>query len=294
MNFYIRKNSTLPKISVEVFTDSNNSFRNNYDSFSSSTITLNLIDEGTNSYRYIGIPVIVKESPSTGDGPKQYYLETQLNKKQTKKTGSYVGEFIIEDDKGKTILPINNKLKVFVIDSFSNPDLCCRTNKNEEIIFPTETSKPTQTPTPTLSNTPTNTTTPTLSNTPTNTTTPTLSNTPTNTPTNTTTPTLSNTPTNTTTPTLSNTPTETLTSTPTNTPTETLTSTPTNTPTPTLSNTTTPTLSNTPTETLTSTPTNTPTPTLSNTPSSPETFFILFEDGSIMTSEDVDGIEYEH
>lgn len=240
MNFYIRKNSTLPKISVEVFTDSNDSFRNNYDSFSSSTITFNLIDENTNIYKYIGIPVVVKEKPSNGDGPTQYYLETQLNKGQTKKTGSYIGEFIIEDDKGKTILPINNKLKVFVIDSFSNSDLCCRTNRNEEVIFPTETARPTQTPTPTL----------------------TLTNTPTQT--------------------------QTLTSTPTPTLTQTLTPTQTTTTTAGLTSTQTPTQ----TQTLTSTPS--PTITLTNTPSSPETFFILFEDGNIMTSENGDGIEYEH
>lgn len=278
MNFYIRKNSTLPKISVEVFTDSNDSFRNNYDSFSSSTITFNLIDENTNNYKYIGIPVVVKEKPSTGDGPTQYYLETQLNKSQTKKIGSYIGEFIIENDKGKTILPINNKLKVFVIDSFSNSDLCCRTNRNEEVIFPTETSKPTQTPTPTISQTSTTTPSPT----------PTLTNTPTQTQTLTSTPT----PTLTLTPTQTNTSTPTLTLTSTSTPTPTLTQT--LTPTQTTTTTAGPTSTATPTLTLTNTPTSTPTLTLTNTPSSPETFFILFEDGNIMTSENGDGIEYEH
>ena len=135
---------------------------------------------------------------------------------------------------------------------------------------------------PTPSITPTNTLTPTPSVTPTNTVTPTISDTPSpsNTPGVSTTPTSTVTPTNTVTPTLTVTPTIT----PTNTVTPTLTVTPTNTQTPT----------NTITPTNTQTPTLTPTNTLTPTPSSSETFFILFENSDIMTSENGDGIEYEH
>ena len=125
-------------------------------------------------------------------------------------------------------------------------------------VTPTNTSTPTNTPTETPTNTPTNTSTPTV--TPTNTSTPT--ETPTNTPTETSTQTPTQTPTNT--------------STPTYTPTETPTQTPTNTQTPTY----------TPTETPTQTPTPTPTEVI--------TYFILDENGDIITAENGDQIEYEH
>ena len=78
--------------------------------------------------------------------------------------------------------------------------------------------------------------------------------------------------------------------TPTPTPTET--PTPTNTETPT--NTPTNTSTNTPTNTETPTPTNTETPTPTITPTSTEPFFILAQNGDILTAQDGSGIEYQH
>jgi len=76
----------------------------------------------------------------------------------------------------------------------------------------------------------------------------------------------------------------------------TLTPTPTNTVTPTTTPTNTPTQTQTPTTTNnnnTPTPTNTSTTTPTPTNTSAETFFVLFENNNIMTSEDGVGIEYE-
>jgi hypothetical protein len=67
--------------------------------------------------------------------------------------------------------------------------------------------------------------------------------------------------------------------------------TPTNTQTPTNTVTMTPTV--TPTNTQTPTNTVTMTPTATPTPSTPETFFLLFEDGSIATTENNDNIEID-
>lgn len=129
MNFYIKKNSTLPKLSVEIIIDSEVSFRNTYESFSASTITFNMKDEETGVYKIIGQSVTVKEKESTGDSPlKSYYLETQFTKKQTNKIGSFIGEFNIVGNNGTTILPIKEKIIINIIDSFSNSDFCCRPN----------------------------------------------------------------------------------------------------------------------------------------------------------------------
>jgi len=102
------------------------------------------------------------------------------------------------------------------------------------------------------------------------------------------------------------TPLPTVTPTPTNTPSVTPTSTKTSTPTPTITNTETPThtpvgtqtptpsvtaqVTSTPTPTPTVTPTKTPTP----TPTSTEPFFILIQNGDILTAQDGSGIEYQH
>ena len=156
---------------------------------------------------------------------------------------------------------------------------------------PTPTSTSTPTPTPTQTTTPTPTPTNTLTPTPTvtSTNTPTPTTTPTTTPTNTPTITPTVTPTNTPTTTPTNTPTQT--TTPTQTPTNTPTITPTNTPTntPTITPTITPTNTNTPTPTVTPTNTTTPTP----TPSAVVEYFILAEDGDVLTAENNDGLQQE-
>jgi hypothetical protein len=86
------------------------------------------------------------------------------------------------------------------------------------------------------------------------------------------------------------TPTPTTTNTPTNTetPTPTITDTPTETPIITPTPTVTPTTTSTPTVT----PTNTKTPT--PTPTSTEPFFILIQNGDILTAQDGSGLEYQH
>ena len=84
------------------------------------------------------------------------------------------------------------------------------------------------------------------------------------------------------------------------TPTPTNTTTPTVTPSITTTNTNTPTLTETPTQTPTNTPTvtptntETPTPTPTITPTPTEPFFILVQNGDILTAQDGSGIEYQH
>ena len=156
MNFYIKKNSTLPVLTVEVAVDEGTTFRTTNDSFSSSTITFSMKDEDTNLYRIIDKSVTVKEKYTTGDSPlKSYFLETQFTKKETKSIGSFDGEFKIISSDGTEILPIKEEIKIFIIDSFSEPDLCCRPNRGEpKITFPSETPRTTPSVTPSVSITP--------------------------------------------------------------------------------------------------------------------------------------------
>ena len=178
MNFYIKKNSTLPVLTVEVIVDNGNTFGNTNESFSASTITFSMKDEETNIYKIIGKSVTVKEKYTTGDSPfKSYFLETQFTSKETRKVGSFFGEFKIVNSNGTELLPIQDEIIINIIDSFAEPDLCCRPNRGEDpIVFPSETPRPSPSVTPTISVTSTVTPTPsvTLSTTPTPSLTPSL------------------------------------------------------------------------------------------------------------------------
>ena len=156
MNFYIKKNSTLPVLTVEITVDEGTTFRTTNDSFSSSTITFSMRDEDSDIYKIIDKTVTIKEKYTTGDSPfKSYFLETQFTKKETKSIGSFIGEFKIVNDSGTEILPIKEEIKISILDSFSEPDLCCRPNRGEPTInFPSETPLSTPTSTPTITPTP--------------------------------------------------------------------------------------------------------------------------------------------
>ena len=153
MNFYIKKNSTLPVLTVEVVVDEGTKFRTTNDSFSSSTITFSMRDENTNIYKIIDKSVSVKEKYTTGDSPfKSYFLEIQFTSKETKKVGSFFGEFKIVNSNGTELLPIQDEIIINIIDSFAEPDLCCRPNRGEDsIVFPSETPRPSPSVSPTPS-----------------------------------------------------------------------------------------------------------------------------------------------
>jgi surface protein len=269
MNFYIRSGANLPILKVIVIDDGRPDFQSNVSNLAESQVYFSMYDFNTNLPKIENSLCLVEEV-TTIKGNTEYYITYQFRKKDTTKLGKYKGQFTIKNEDGISILPIDEGLFVYVLDSITTVDTCCPI-----IVTPSNSRTPTQTPTQTQTQTPTNTTTQTPTNTPTNTTTQTPTNTSTQTPTNTTTqtqtptnsstqtPTQTQTPTNTATQTQTQTPT--LTRTPTNTPSQTVTRTPTQTRTPTTTRTPTRTPTSTsislvtPTATVTSTPTQTPT-----------------------------------
>jgi hypothetical protein len=217
MEFFIRKNATLPYIKVKVFKSGRNDYKEFSDSLTASTITFSMYDEETEVYKVLDRPASIM---SDGNTPPNYYVYYQFRKTDSKREGRYIGEFKITNNQGEIKLPLRDKLYITVSDSFADSDTCCRPNRGESpIIFPTETPRNTVTPTVSLSNTPTPSITPTQTVTPsvTNTVTPTNTQTSTPTPwvTNTVTPSVTNTVTPTITQTITTTPTNTQTPTPT-------------------------------------------------------------------------------
>ena len=224
MEFFIRKNSTLPKLMVEFINESRVGYHQTAQDLSGATITFSMTYEDTGIVRYDNLPATLEFDASTGG----YSLVYQYTKKTSAKPGRFIGQFTVVNDRGTSVLPVREVLYINILESFVDSSTCCKPFKLPGVtITPSNTVTPTPTPTPvTPTPTPTNTPTPTItpSITPTNTITPSI------TPTNTITPsiTATNTPTPSITPTQTVTPTATVTPSPT----KTQTPTPTNTPTP--------------------------------------------------------------
>jgi hypothetical protein len=216
MEFFIRKNSTLPKLMVEFINESRVGYHQTAQDLLGATITFSMIDEETGIIRYANLPATIELNTSTGG----YTLVYQFTRKTSSKTGRFYGEFTVINSKGVSVLPVRDVLNINITDSFADSDACCKPYKGPNVtptpsITARVTSTPTNTPTNTPTQTQTQTNTPTQTQTQTNTPTQTPTNTPTNTPTQTqtNTPTQTQTPTNTASPT--HTPTQTLTPTPT-------------------------------------------------------------------------------
>ena len=107
MDFFIKKGATKPILKLELIQDGRNDYRNFYDLLQNASIRFSMYDAET------GVKQISKKlggcmlKPSNCDtDDEEYYLVYEWKEKDTKKAGTYIGEFTI------TFLEDNSILKV--------------------------------------------------------------------------------------------------------------------------------------------------------------------------------------
>jgi len=122
MEFYIKKNATLPKLKFSLVRDGRSDFHKLDTDFSSSTVSISLVDSETGFPVLTNIPTNVYINPNDSD---EVIIEYQFNSKLTKKEGRYSAEFVFENYKGSFVLPLREKLFINVVDSFVSADGCC-------------------------------------------------------------------------------------------------------------------------------------------------------------------------
>lgn len=122
MEFFIRKNSTLPVLEVNLVKDGRLDFNYINSNLTNSTIYFSMMDVETGVYKIInGVCELNQETNSV------YY---QFTKKNTLRTGRYLCEFSFGTDQGIINLPLKDKLYVSVNESFSDSNFCCGVNQN--------------------------------------------------------------------------------------------------------------------------------------------------------------------
>ena len=117
MDFYINKNSTLPILKLDVIQDGRNDVRQIYELIQNSNIFFSMSDLET------GVKVIGKRPalciPKYSDcGYDEYYIGYKFSERDTKKAGTFVGQFTIEflDGYGTLIMPIREELYIRILD----------------------------------------------------------------------------------------------------------------------------------------------------------------------------------
>ena len=124
MEFFIKKNATLPLLKLQVVKNGRLDYNNFMSLIEQSSLFFSMIDIETGvpkiSSRPAGFVEKVNLDPNADD---EYYLYYQFQNRDTNKVGRYEGQFMLRSTDGVIILPIREKLFINVQESFIADDL---------------------------------------------------------------------------------------------------------------------------------------------------------------------------
>lgn len=125
-NFFIKKNSTLPELKYALVQQIMEQYDITEDMLSNISVTFSMVDADTGLYRIANAAaklIINKNLPEFPDETK-YTLAYRFKLRDTRKSGSYRGEFAIDflDNEagcGKIKFPIHDKINIIISDSIT-------------------------------------------------------------------------------------------------------------------------------------------------------------------------------
>ena len=166
MEFFIKKNATLPILKLQVVKDGRSDYNSFMDMIEESAIFFSMTNVET------GIPKIstnpagfVEKELMEPNADPEYYIYYQFKPQDTNKVARYEAQFLLRNSQGVLILPIREQLYINVQESFIAEDLpyndcylidfpCCNTVCPTTTTTTTECCCPQDSPTPTPTSTP--------------------------------------------------------------------------------------------------------------------------------------------
>lgn len=117
MDFYINKNSTLPLLKLDVIQDGRNDAKAIYELIQNSNLYFSMSELETGA-KIIGKRPALCIPKYSECGYDEYYIGYQFSERETKKPGTYVGQFMIEflNGYGTLIMPIKEELFIHVLE----------------------------------------------------------------------------------------------------------------------------------------------------------------------------------
>ena len=126
MEFYIKKNATLPVLKMQVVKDGRTGYQQLMEDLEVSTIFFTMIDVETGIPKIVSAPcqIVSLILPEEG-AATEYYIYFKFTSRDTNTPGRYQGQFLIKNDEGNLILPIREDLYINVQESFISETACC-------------------------------------------------------------------------------------------------------------------------------------------------------------------------
>lgn len=128
LNFFIKKNSTLPKIKYPLKQRLLEKYDITHEMLEDVAVTFSMIDENTGLYKIANVEaelVINNNRPEYPD-ENTYTLTYQLSVKQTSKGGRFAGEFVIDflgNNCDKIKMPVDGQISIIIEDSITKTDV---------------------------------------------------------------------------------------------------------------------------------------------------------------------------
>jgi len=124
MEFFIKKNATLPVLKMQVVKDGRSDYNNMMNLIEDSAIFFSMVDTENGIPKIITRPAgFVNKVFENPDTEPEYYVYYQFTSNDTRKIGRYEGQFLFRNDQGVLILPIREKLYINIQESFIADDL---------------------------------------------------------------------------------------------------------------------------------------------------------------------------
>jgi hypothetical protein len=125
MEFYIKKNATLPVLKMQVVKDGRSGYLEFMESLEFSTIYFTMIDVETGIPKIVSAPCEIVNLILPDGATPEYYIYYKFTTRDTNTPGRYEGQFLIKNDEGNLILPIREELFINIQESFISEIACC-------------------------------------------------------------------------------------------------------------------------------------------------------------------------
>jgi hypothetical protein len=119
MEWFIKKNSTLPVLKIKVIKDGRSDYDRTMRYLNETDIFFSMVDTQTGIPRISCRPAgLMKKEQLNTSAETEYYVYYQFTPFDTKKVARYKGQFLFRNDTGIMTLPLNQDIFINVTESF--------------------------------------------------------------------------------------------------------------------------------------------------------------------------------
>jgi hypothetical protein len=119
MEFFIKKNATLPVLKINVIKDGRSDYDRSMKYLNETDIFFSMVDTETGIPKITSRPAgIIKKDPVIPNNDAEYYVYYQFTPFDTKKVARYKGQFMFRNETGYMVLPLSEEIYINVTDSF--------------------------------------------------------------------------------------------------------------------------------------------------------------------------------